>query len=106
MKNFKPIAAKLRKVRVSPKFAAILACMVGESWTTPSLSSLTSTSDGFLLGARAGDIGYNDFLGTVDDLERNVRGVAEVAGLTSRQTAALLAQVPRWDSSLMRAVRG
>lgn len=106
MKNTKAIATKLKRVRVSGKFAAILACMVGEEWTTPALSSLTCTSDGFLLGCRKGDMGYNDFLGSVDDLERNVRGVSEVAGLTARQLETLLSLAPHWSNTLHCAVKG
>jgi hypothetical protein len=88
------IAAKLKAVRVSGKFAAILACMVGEEWTTPSLVELAMTSDGFLLGRRKGDIGLNELLGAEADLIRNLKGVAEVAELTTNETLELLALAP------------
>jgi hypothetical protein len=84
------------QVRVSPLFHAVLACLLGQTgWTTPELASLTVTSDGFLLGMRQGDCGFNDFLGTHDDLARNLRGVAEAVGLISAETHALLALGPQ-----------
>jgi hypothetical protein len=39
-----------------------------------------------------GDIGFNDFLGTADDLMRNLDGVSRVAGLTDKERKALKAE--------------
>jgi hypothetical protein len=83
-------------VRVSPMFHAVLACLLGaEGWARPNLAALTVTSDGFLLGMVEGDIGHNCFIGPVSTLEKNIRGVAEVVGLTDRQTKHLLSLVPK-----------
>ena len=41
----------------------------------------------------------NSLEGTVSDLERNIRGVAEVAGLTAQETDWLIAQVPARGAS-------
>lgn len=42
----------------------------------------------------SGDLGHDCFIGTRDDLLRNVRGAAEAAGLTDRETEKLLALCP------------
>jgi hypothetical protein len=91
------LVAKLnpKAIRVSPMFHAILACMLGQSgWTNPSLAALTVTSDGFLLGMREGDYGFNDFLGSRQDLMDNLHGVADAADLTQSEKKKLLALAP------------
>ena len=87
------VASKLRVVNVSPKFRAILGALVGEQWTTPSLSAIVETPDGCFLGMAEGDIGYNHFLGSTSDLDRNLGGVAEVAELTRDELNWLRSQV-------------
>jgi hypothetical protein len=66
------LATKLgpERVAVSNKFRAILGYLLGREWTSPRLVSLAVTSDGFLLGQHAGDLGMNDMLGTAADLRR------------------------------------
>lgn len=81
-------------VQVSPKFRAILGCMLHQKWTEPELISMAMTSDGFLLGQHRGDIGMNDILGSRQDLERNLTGLAVVVELTKTETEALLGLVP------------
>ena len=88
------------RVRASPTFHAIVACLLGtEGWGSPELVSVTVTSDGFLLGMREGDCGFNDFLGTKADLDDNLAGVADAAGLTEAETAYLLALSPAFKRS-------
>ena len=93
----KDVADKVRQVQVSGKFAAILACMLGECWTNPALAELTVTSDRFLMGRSEGDIGFNEFLGDVNDLHRNVMGLAKVADLTPDETRFLIGLIPSYD---------
>lgn len=84
------IVAKLNPgvLRVSPKFCAMLAFILDQDgWTSPTIESLTITSDGILLT----DMG-NSIIGSADDLERNLRGVAECVGLTKAQTDYLFAR--------------
>ena len=84
------------QIRVGPQFHAVLACLLGQTgWTTPELAALSVTSDGFLLGMRRGDYGFNDFIGTHDDLAHNLRGVAQAAGLTPAETDALFTLAPQ-----------
>lgn len=84
------------KLRVSPKFHAILACMLGQKWTTPWYTSLCITSDGCLLGERAGDVGFNDFIGDVADLEANLRGVCQAIRASETETGYLLKLMDRY----------
>lgn len=88
------IASKLHptRVRVSGKFTALLGYLLNERWTEPPISSLTITSDGVMLDSSSGFA--NDVIGDVGDLERNIRGVAEVADLTPAETRWLLDRIP------------
>lgn len=84
------------RLRVSGKFHAILSCLLGQSgWTNPELAGVTVTSDGFLLGMQQGDIGYNEFIGSKADLDRNLDGVAKAAGLTKQERAYLMGLSPQ-----------
>lgn len=59
------------------KLHAIIAFILEQDgWTTPQLYSLSITSDGFVV---SGD----HFIGSVEDLERNLGGAAAHAGLTN-----------------------
>jgi hypothetical protein len=78
------------RLRVSAKLHAILGCLLGQEWTTPTLTALCVTSDGFLLGEKEGDAGFNVFLGEVADLERNIRGVCRAVGASQTETGYLL----------------
>jgi len=82
------------RIRPSPRFRAMLQCLLGlDPVTTPSYRSLIITSDGFLLGCHTGDIGYNDFIGVASDLERNCRGIAEAAHLDQEETQWLMDRI-------------
>lgn len=88
------IAQKLHpdRVQTSPKFTALLAYLLGEEWTDPQIHELSVTVDGLLnVWTTNGD---NAIEGTVEDLKANIRGVAEVAGLTREELYWLLAQIP------------
>lgn len=93
------------KLRVSPKFSAILCYLLGgDEWTTPSLVSLATTSDGYLMGRDNGDRGFDTggvFLGAVSDLNANLAGVADVLELTVEErgcVAAIMAQHLNMDN--------
>lgn len=86
------VRRKLQAVQMSGKMAALLGAVFQEAWTEPQIVALYQTSDGMLLGMHEGDIGYNDFIGTVSDWRRNVVGIAKVAGLTKLETAWLRAE--------------
>lgn len=88
-------ADKLQKVKTSGKFSAILACLLNEDWTTPRLVEMHILRDGGLLGRRADDIGFNDWLGAEEDLIRNIHGVATAAKLDGDELGYLLGTVAR-----------
>lgn len=76
---------------MSGKMAAILGYLLGEAWTDPALTDLCITSDGYLLGQEAGDVGMNAFLGAASDLAANLERLVELpeVGLTADETAAV-----------------
>ncbi|MCY3016295.1 MAG: hypothetical protein NT171_16605 [Planctomycetota bacterium] len=86
-------ARKLRAVKVSDHFQAILGCLLGEDWTTPVLVEMVSTPDGHLLGRCEGEASCQAFLGETDDLIRNIHGVAKVVGLDGDEAGYLVAKV-------------
>jgi hypothetical protein len=65
---------KLARVRISPKGRAIIDCFLERE---SEFQSLCVTSDGFLLGMRTGDIGYNDFIGSASSLLHNLLGMSK-----------------------------
>jgi hypothetical protein len=74
-----------RFTAMSPKMAAIVACILDDQATfrtQPVIVELCITSDGGLLARHAGDIGFNDFIGSADDLERNLTQLEIAAELT------------------------
>ena len=54
-------ARKLRQVQASSHFRAILGCLLGKDWTTPSLHEMMITIDGQLLGRKRGATRVFDF---------------------------------------------
>lgn len=86
-------ARKLRAVKVSDHFQAILACLLGEDWTTPRLIEMVITPDGHILGRCDGEAEFKAFLGEADDLIKNIHGVATVAELDGDELGFLLAKV-------------
>jgi hypothetical protein len=86
-------ARKLRAVKVSDHFQAIIGCLLGEDWTSPRLVEMVATSDGHLLGRCDGEVEFKAFLGEVDDLIRNIRGVASVAELDGDEVGFLVAKI-------------
>jgi hypothetical protein len=86
-------ARKLRTVKVSEHFQAILGCMLGEDWTTPRLVEMTISPDGHLLGRCEDEPSFKAFLGASQDLLKNIHGVAKVAELDGDELGYLVAKV-------------
>jgi hypothetical protein len=84
---------KLRAVKVSDHFQAILGCLLGEDWTTPRLIEMGITPDGHILGRCDGNASFRAFLGASEDLIRNIHGVAPVAELDGDEGGFLVAKV-------------
>jgi hypothetical protein len=97
MKEFKPMitdqpirepgqlrqdcARKLRAAPVTHHFQAIFGCRLAKDWTSPRLFEMVVTSDVHLLVRCAGEAELKVILGEVDDLIRNIHGVAPMAEL-------------------------
>jgi hypothetical protein len=86
-------AHKLRAVKVSDQFQAILGCLLAEDWTTPRLIEMVITPDGHMLGRCEGDATFKVFLGASDDLIKNIHGVARVAELDGDEVGFLAGKV-------------
>ncbi len=73
-----PLAEKLHPDRftdMSGKMTAIVAYVLGESWTEPEITALSVTSDGFVTTDA-------EFMGEAADLDRNLLNLLVAAGLT------------------------
>jgi hypothetical protein len=86
-------AKKFADVEVSGMFKAVLACLLGEVWTTPHIEELQLTPDSGFLARLEGDAGSNHFLGAGADLIRNIHGVARVAELDGDEVDYLVGRV-------------
>jgi hypothetical protein len=86
-------ARKLRAVKVSDHFEAILGYLLGEDWTTPRLIEMVITPDGHMLGRCDGEAAFKVFLGASEDLIKNIHGVASVAELDGDEVGFLVAKV-------------
>ena len=70
---------------MSAKMIAVVGCILGEDWTEPTIAELVITSDGFVLARNAGHVGFNAFIGSATDLQRNWDNLLNVAGLTGEE---------------------
>jgi hypothetical protein len=75
-------ARKLRAVKVSDHFQAILGCLLGEDWTTPRLIEMVITPDGHMLGRCDGEASFKVFLGASEDLIKTSTVLPRSANLT------------------------
>ena len=73
---------------MSGKMAAIVAYVLEEHWTNPAIAELVISGDGFVLAGIEGDVGCNDFIGSAEDLERNVSNLLAAADLSPEEAAA------------------
>ncbi len=71
---------------MSGKMTAIVAYVLGQHWTEPQIAELI-INDGVVLAREVGDVGYNTFIGSAQDLETNVSNLLAVAGLTEHERA-------------------
>jgi hypothetical protein len=73
---------KLRPDRftaMSDRMAAIVGYILDERFSTPAISELVVTSDGFVLAQTEGDVGADDMIGEEADLNRNLLTLIEAA---------------------------
>ena len=86
-------ARKIERVEVSDHFRAILGCLLEQDWTTPRLVQMVVSSDGHLLGRTDGQATEQSYLGTQDDLTKNIHGLAAVAELDGDEVGYLVGAV-------------
>jgi hypothetical protein len=72
---------------------AILGCLLEEGWTTPRLIEMVITPDGHVLGRCDGEAAFKAFLGSPEDLIRNIHGVAPVAEFDGDELGYLVVKV-------------
>jgi len=73
---------------MSGKMAAIVAYVLGESWTEPAIQALSVTSDGYVTTD-------SEFFGEAADLDRNLLNLLIAAGLTQDERAEFRTPLPR-----------
>jgi hypothetical protein len=85
---------------LSPKMTAIMGYLLKQDFTDPEITSIVITTDGCVMAQPEGDIGYNDFLGSEDDLRRNIEGMAECFGLSTEVKNTLLNKIKRYPGEV------
>lgn len=85
-------AIKMLTLGVQPKVAAVVGFAVGVKLTTPSLSSMYETSDGFVIARQSvpeeDGVGHEVFYGEAADVRRVWDGMIHSAKLTADETKA------------------
>lgn len=78
-----------RFVGMSNRMVALIGYFLGEWYTDPRITGLCVTADGMVLAKHDGGLGYDWFIGSYDDLERNWLGLInlEPVGLTDAERA-------------------
>ena len=69
--------------QMTGKMAAIVGCVLGVAYTSPTFEEIVVTSDGFALARCTGEFGANFFIGTYPDLRRNWVMLLNMADLTT-----------------------
>ena len=86
-------AKKIAHVQISDQFRAILGCLLEQNWTDPRLVQMVLSPDGHLLGRAEGQATEQVYLGSQDDLTRNIHGLAAVAELGGDEVGYLVGAV-------------
>ncbi len=86
-------ARKIAQVQISDQFRAILACLLEQDWTEPRLVQMILSPDGHLLGRTDSQSTEEVYLGTQEDLTKNIHGLAAVAELDGDEVGYLVGAV-------------
>jgi hypothetical protein len=86
-------ARQLKPTETGDMFAAILAALLDEDWTTHKIEELLITADRYVLARRAGEMTHKNSIGAEADLIRNIHGIAEVVRLNGDELGRLLGKV-------------
>lgn len=76
---------------MSSKMRAIVGYILELKVTSPAIEELVATSDGFLMARVTGDVGCNDFIGSMSDFKNNWSRLIRIpgTGLTSEEITYL-----------------
>lgn len=85
-----------RFTAMSPKMAAIVAFILGESWTEPDILSLSITSDGCVVSDRC-------FIGSMEDFSRNISALIQAAELTKDEETEFRRRMHKIDDHRLQA---
>jgi hypothetical protein len=90
-----------RSAGMSGKLAAIVGYILETRFAEPAVAELVVTHDGYVLGAREGDSGANELIGSRADLDRSLAGLLNsTPDLTDEEIALfgilLRARIVRW----------
>jgi hypothetical protein len=88
-------ALKLKSVKTSNVFRAILASLLEEDWTTPNIVELRFSRDRRLFGRSAGAVDFKAFHCIEIGLIRNIEGIAAAAELDEEELDYLLGRVAK-----------
>ena len=91
-------ARKLRPIKKSSTFTAILGALLDEDWTIPNVEDLRITRDHHLLGRTSGQATFKAFRCAEAGLIRNIHEIAAVAGLDGDELSYLLGKVEKIKS--------
>ena len=91
-------ARKLRSIKKTGTFTAILGSLLDEDWTTPNVEELRIRSDRHLFGRLPGEVTFKAFRGAKAGLIRNIHQIAAVAGLDGDEVGYLLGEVEKIKS--------
>ena len=87
-----------RFTEMSSRMAAIVGYVLGQEWTNPTIAWLSVTVDGHV-------VSDSTFIGSAEDLDRNVRTLLEVADLSPEELAEwkrrYVAKVDDWRNGGM-----
>jgi hypothetical protein len=84
---------KLKTIETGGMFAALLAALLDEDWTTPRIEELFITSGRFILARTASEPTHKLLVREEADVIRNMHGIAKVAGLGGDELGYLLGKV-------------
>jgi hypothetical protein len=88
-------ARKLRPIKKSGTFTAILGSLLDEDWTTPNIEDLRITRDHLLVGRISGQATFKAFRCAEAGLIHNIHEIAAVAGLDSDEVGYLFGEVEK-----------
>lgn len=89
---------KLDPVRfpgMSGKMAAVVSYILETRFAEPAIAELVVTHDGYVLGAREGDSGANELIGSRGDLDRNLVGLLNSTPDLTEEEIALFGRLQR-----------